>query len=168
LSRREKVYTEGEILEAVEKIHDLFKSRGLTLSIAESCTGGFIAHLITTLPGASKFFYGGVITYFTECKVRVLGVRRETINRYGVVSAETAMEMAERVREIMSTDFGVSTTGNLGPETLEGKEVGLVYFGLSSKDKTTHEMKVFSGSRDENKKEAAMYALKLIIDFVNK
>ncbi len=153
-------------MEQVARVHNLFKSRGLTLSVAESCTGGLIAHLITMLPGASRFFYGGVITYFTECKVRVLGVRRETIERNGVVSAETAMEMARRVREIMNTDLGVSTTGNLGPEALEGKEIGLVYFGLSSETETLCKKKIFSGSREENKEEAAIYALKLIGDFM--
>ncbi len=160
------MYTRGDILEQVARVHNLFKSRGLTLSVAESCTGGLIAHLITILPGASKFFYGGIITYFTECKVKVLGVRRETIKKNGVVSADTAMEMAWRVREIMNTDLGVSTTGNLGPEALEGKDIGLVYFGLSSRSKTICRKKIFSGSREENKEEAALYALELIGDFM--
>lgn len=87
---------DGEVLEVVQKVHKFFRKKGLTLSVAESCTGGLISHYITTLPGASIFFKAGVISYSIESKKIILGVSPETISRHGVVSKEAAVEMAKK------------------------------------------------------------------------
>src|SRR4030066_1732243 len=120
----------------IEKVHEIFKEKGLTLSVAESCTGGLVTHLITFLPGASKFFEAGGVSYSAEAKREILGVSSDIISLYGVVSDQTAREMAEKVRALTGTDFALSTTGNLGPDVLEGKEKGLIYTAVSKKGKT--------------------------------
>jgi PncC family amidohydrolase len=155
-----------EILEAIYKIHELFKRTGLTLSVAESCTGGLISHYLTTLPGASTFFEAGVVAYSIEFKKRILGVSSETISRHGVVSKETAREMAERIRVLTKTDFSVSTTGNLGPEVLENKEKGLVYIAVSKEGKTISSELKFEGERELIKEKASLAALRLLIEIM--
>jgi PncC family amidohydrolase len=153
-----------EILEVIYKVHELFEKKVLTLSVAESCTGGLISHYITTLPGASTFFEAGVVAYSIEFKKKILGVSSETISRYGVVSEEAAGEMAEKIRVLAKTDFSLSTTGNLGPDVLEGKEKGLVYIAVSKTGQTfTKELRL-EGNREENKEDAALAALKFLID----
>jgi PncC family amidohydrolase len=155
-----------EILETVKKVHELFRSKGLTLSIAESCTGGLICHYITNLSGASDFFISGIVAYSAEIKKNILGVSPEILNKYGVVSAETAREMAERVRLLSKTDCAISTTGNLGPDVLEGKEKGLVYIAAGREGETVLQELRLKADREGNKEEAALAALKLLIDFV--
>jgi len=123
-------------LEVIERVHEIFKEKGLTLSAAESCTGGLISHLLTILPGASTFFNGGLVAYSIEFKKKILGVSSKTISRHGVVSKETAREMAEKIRALAKTDFSLSTTGNLGPDVLEDKEKGLIYTAVSKEGKT--------------------------------
>jgi PncC family amidohydrolase len=155
-----------KILEVIERVHELFKQEGLTLSVAESCTGGLISHFLTTLPGASTFFNGGLVAYSIEFKKKILGVSSKTISRHGVVSKETAREMAEKIRALAKTDFSLSTTGNLGPDVLEGKEKGLIYTAVSKKGKTFSREMRLRGSREKNKEEAALSALKFLIETV--
>ena len=150
----------------IQRVHELFKKKGLTLSTAESCTGGLISHFITTLPGASIFFEAGVVSYSADAKKEILGVSSDIISKYGVVSEETAREMAEKVRTLAQTDFSVSTTGNLGPDVLEAKEKGLVYIGVSREGETfTKELRL-KGNREENKSEVAFEALKFLVEMV--
>ncbi len=153
-------------LEVIEKVHEIFKEKGLTLSVAESCTGGLISHYITTLPGASTFFNGGVVTYSIDFKERFLGISSEIISAHGAVSEETAREMAERIRTLSKTDYSLSTTGNLGPDVLEGKEKGLVYIAVSREGSTFSKELRLTGDREENKEEAALSALKFLIETV--
>ncbi|RJQ21244.1 MAG: CinA family protein [Nitrospiraceae bacterium] len=155
-----------ETLEAVSKVHELFQNKGLTLSAAESCTGGLISHYITNLAGASGFFAAGVVAYSEEIKKNVLGVLAMTIRDYGVVSEETAREMAEKMRLIAKTDFSLSSTGNLGPDMLEGKERGLVYIAASRDGKTVSRELRLKGNREANKEETALEALRLLISLV--
>jgi PncC family amidohydrolase len=155
-----------KILEVIERIHEIFKEKGLTLSVAESCTGGLVTHLITFLPGASKFFEAGVVSYSAEAKREILGVSSDIISLYGVVSDQTAREMAEKIRALTKTDFSLSTTGNLGPDVLEGKEKGLIYTAVSKKGKTFSMEIRLRGSREKNKEEAALSALKFLIDVI--
>jgi len=155
-----------EGLEVIKKVHEIFKDRGLALSVAESCTGGLISHYLTTLPGASTFFKAGVVAYSGETKKRMLGVSHETIQKHGVVSKETAQEMAEKVRLLIKTDYSISTTGNLGPDTLEGKEQGLIYIAASKEGKTVSQKLQLTGDRETNKDEASLSALRLLIEFV--
>ncbi|MBI5664098.1 MAG: CinA family protein [Nitrospirae bacterium] len=152
------------ISDAIRSVHGLFKERGLTLSAAESCTGGLISHYVTALPGASVFFTAGVVAYSEKIKTTLLGVSPEVIRNSGIVSAETAVEMAEKVRSLAKTDYSVSTTGNLGPDVLEGKEKGLVYIAVSKDGKTVSREIRLKGSREENKAEAALEALRLLLE----
>lgn len=157
---------ETELLKVIEKVYEILKDRRLTISVGESCTGGLLSHYLTYLPGSSTFFIAGVISYSVSSKIRILGVSSETISRYGVVSRETAEEMAERVRLITGSDYSVSTTGNLGPDVLEGKERGLVYISVSSDERTVSRELRLHGDRDSNKDEAALSAIRLLIDMV--
>jgi nicotinamide-nucleotide amidase len=156
----------GDIPQIVSKVHDLLKGRGLTLAVAESCTGGLICHYLTEQPGASAFFVAGVVSYVKEMKERILGVSPETIEIYGVVSGETAREMAEKTRVLAGTDYSLSSTGNLGPDVLEGKERGLVYVGACSRTKTFTRELHLKGDRACNKKEGALKALEFLVEVV--
>jgi len=153
-----------KLLEPIEKIHALFKQNGYTLSVAESCTGGLISHLITTPPGASNFFEAGVVSYSTAAKKSLIGVSPGCIAEYGVVSEQTAREMAEKIRRLTKTDFSLSTTGNLGPDVLEGKEKGLVYIAVSTEGKTVIKELRLKGLREKNKEEAALLALQFLLE----
>ena len=109
----------------------LLKTSGKTLSIAESCTGGEISHLITSVPGASAYFLGGVVSYAVSVKEGVLGVPAKTVETFGVVSGEVAAAMAEGVRRVTGSDYAVSTTGLAGPDGDERNPVGTVWVGLA-------------------------------------
>lgn len=133
----EHIYAiDAEIIEklVVKKLCE----RGLTLSSAESCTGGYFGKRITDIPGASSVFKGGFITYSNEAKVELLGVSLETIEKYSAVSGETAEEMAFGARNRMKTDIAISITGEAGPvaDPATKQEVGTVFIGVSTKDKT--------------------------------
>ena len=112
----------------VDALHDA----SLTLSCAESLTGGLIAPRVTSVAGCSDVFFGGAVTYTNEMKRKMLGVSEATLKQYGAVSRETAMEMARGARQLFGTDIAVSATGVAGPATSEGKAVGTVYIGLST------------------------------------
>ena len=157
---------EQEALQVIKRVHEIFKSSGLTLSAAESCTGGLISHYITSLPGASTFFLAGIVSYSTETKKDILGIMPETIVHYGAVSDETAREMAVKVRLLTKTDCSVSTTGNLGPDVMEGKAKGLVYIAASKEGMTVSKELKLGGDRNDNKEEAALAALRLLIELL--
>jgi PncC family amidohydrolase len=159
---------EKKFRDTVKKIHEYFEQHGYTLSVAESCTGGYVSHLITTLPGASRFFKAGVVSYADDAKKSLLGVSPDCIARYGAVSEQTAREMAENVRKLTKTDFALSTTGNLGPEVLEGKQRGLIFIAVSSRGGTVARELRLTGTRGKNKEEAAFLALDFLIEFSEK
>jgi PncC family amidohydrolase len=150
----------------VQKLHDLFKRKGLTLSLAESCTGGLISHYVTALPGASIFFRAGIVSYSVGAKKKILGVSFDVISEYGVVSEETAKEMADKVRALTETDFALSTTGNLGPDVLEEKEKGLIYVAVSTEGLTVSRRLRVQGDREANKEAAALLALRFLLEMV--
>lgn len=166
--RQALVIMDKEILDVIKRVHEVFKKRGLTLSVAESCTGGLISHYITILPGASNFFEAGVVVYSVEAKKKILGISPEVISKHGVVSEKTAKEMAEKVRSLTGTDYSLSTTGNLGPDVLEGKMRGLIYTAVSKRGQTISSELRLKGSREENKEEASLSALRLLIEVVEK
>ena len=155
-----------EILNVIKRVHEIFRKGGLTLSVAESCTGGLISHYITALPGASNFFEAGVVTYSTAAKKKILGISSSTIEISGAVSESTAREMAEKVRSLAGTDYSLSTTGNLGPEVFEGKEKGLIYIAVSRTGRTILKELRLTGSREENKDAASLSALELLLDAI--
>ena len=118
---------------ALDEAFAYLKENNLTLSVAESCTGGLISSEITSKPGASSFYLGSVTSYDTGIKKKVLGVKRETLDRYSVISPECATEMAEGVRALMGSDYAVSVTGVAGPDTQAGKPAGTVCIGFAGR-----------------------------------
>lgn len=159
---------EKKILDVVRKIHKLFKLCGYTLSVAESCTGGYISHLLTNRPGASTFFEAGVVSYSADAKKSLLGVSPECIAANGVVSKQTAREMAEKIRLLTKTDFSLSTTGNLGPDVLEGKERGLIFIAVSTTGETLVKQLLLRDTRMKNKEKAAFLALQFLLESADK
>lgn len=157
-----------ETLKIIETVHGLFTQQGLTLSTAESCTGGLVSHWITLLPGASAFLRAGIIAYSRDAKENILGVSGNTIDTFGMVSSEAAIEMAEKVRLVTGTDYSVSSTGNLGPDVLEGKDRGLVYLAACRKGKTITKQLMLKGSRAENKEAASLAALELLVELMDR
>ncbi|MFN7675846.1 CinA family nicotinamide mononucleotide deamidase-related protein [Flavobacterium sp.] len=124
-------FDEDETIELV--VGRLLTQQGKTISTAESCTGGKIAQMLTSVSGASHYFRGSVVSYATDTKVTVLGVSQTTIEEYSVVSAEVAKEMAIGIQKIMKTDYAIATTGNAGPSKEEGKsEIGTVFIALAT------------------------------------
>ena len=116
----------------VKDVAEILLERDLTVSVAEACTCGLVGYTLGTVPGASKFFPGGVVAYTGGLKQRVLGVSDEIYNTKGCVSSEVALAMARGVRELVGTDFALSTTGVTGPAAgSSGLPVGTFYVGLS-------------------------------------
>lgn len=144
------------------EINKLFREKGLTLGSVESFTGGLFAKEITAVSGASRFYKGGLVTYATEEKARLLGISREDIEEYGVVSKEIAYQMAEKGRDLLDVDYCVSFTGNAGPEAMEGKPVGEVYIGLATEDGVQAYVFQLNGSREDIQKEGVKNAFEII------
>lgn len=142
---------------------ELLRKQGLTLALAESCTGGLISHRMTNTPGSSDYFLAGVTAYSNENKVHLLGVPAETIAQHGAVSAETAGAMAAGVRRATGAALGLAVTGIAGPAGgTPDKPVGLVWLGYSDEDGTTTEEVRLRGTRILVKERAAQYALFLL------
>jgi PncC family amidohydrolase len=139
----------------------------LTIGAVESATGGRIADRITNVPGSSDYFKGSVVAYSNEVKIALVGVKRKTIENYGAVSEQTALEMAQGGRKLLNVDICVSDTGIAGPSgaTLE-KPVGLFYLGLAARDESFSQKHVFPGNREENKRDAAEAALDMLKQYL--
>lgn len=153
--------TDGEPLEKVAG--DLLRSSGKTLACAESCTGGLLAHRITSVPGSSDYFLESIVTYSNESKIRELGVSAELLKQKGAVSEEVAREMAEKVRMKAGADYGLSTTGIAGPGGgTETKPVGLVYTALAFSGGTVVVKNMFSGNREIIKFQTTQKALDML------
>ncbi|MFK4785880.1 CinA family nicotinamide mononucleotide deamidase-related protein [Fusobacterium sp. MFO224] len=139
-----------------EVVLEMLRERKLTLSVAESCTGGMLSSKIVGVPGASKFYKEGLITYSNSSKEKRLGVNKKTLESYGAVSFEVAKEMVKG----LSTDVGISITGVAGPDGgTKEKPVGLVYIGLKVKENVKVIKKVFKGSREEVRKKTVLCSL---------
>ncbi len=151
----------GEYNDTLEsKTAEFLLEKNLTISTAESCTSGILASRLTSVPGSSGYFTGGINAYSNEVKVNMLGVSSGTIEKHGAVSRECAGEMAEKCAEKFKTDIAVSTTGIAGPGGGSAeKPVGLVYIGLSFKGDTEVFKNVFPGTRKEVRARAANTAL---------
>ncbi|TRZ41806.1 competence/damage-inducible protein A [Robertkochia solimangrovi] len=151
---------EGELEEI---IGDLLLKAGMTIATAESCTGGKLAGLITSVPGASSWFKGSVVSYATEVKENVLGIPHEMIEEHSVVSAAVAEAMAVNVRKLMNTDFALSTTGNAGPSKGESDEdVGTVFIALATKGEVIVEKFNFGNHRSKVVNRAIHKALEML------
>ena len=145
-----------------ERLAHLLMDRSMTLSTAESCTGGLIAAQLTSVPGVSAVYAGGFVTYATKEKAKMLGVPGKVLKEQGAVAKKTARLMAEGAAKKTGTDCAVSVTGNAVPEPMEDKPVGLVYIGCCIDGKATARKFLFSGSRNEIREQAADAALDLL------
>ena len=135
----------------------------LTLSTAESCTGGYIAHLLTQHPGSSKVYFGGAVSYSYELKESILGVKNETLWQYGAVSRETVTEMVEGALANFKSDYAIAVTGIAGPDGgTEDKPVGTVWIGVASAKKTVTKRFSFGNKRLQNIERTAIAALNML------
>ncbi|MBE9598375.1 competence/damage-inducible protein A [Pedobacter sp. MC2016-24] len=151
---------------ALEKaLLNLMAEKGLTLSTAESCTGGYIGHLITQHPGSSSVYLGGAVTYSNALKTAILGVLPETLANYGAVSEETVREMAMGAVKNFKSDYAIAVSGIAGPDGgTADKPVGTVWIGIASKDKVTARCFSFGSRRTQNIERAAIAALTLVLN----
>ncbi len=132
-----------------EDLHALFSNSGRTLGSVESFTGGRFASSMTGIAGASKFFVGAYVTYATWEKIRLLNIKKERVDTYGVVSQEIAGDMAMHGKFLLDSDYCISFTGNAGPTPMENKPVGLIYIGISAYNYTQVFQYLLKGTREE-------------------
>ena len=150
-----------------QEVGNLLRQKGLTLGVVESATGGLISHRITNVPGSSDYYKGSVTAYSNEVKIKIVGVKEETINRYGAVSSQVAEEMAEGGRKVLAVDICLADTGIAGPGgATQGKPVGLFYLGLSHQAGTYTRKHTFQGDRGQNKQDAAEAALDWLKEYL--
>lgn len=150
-----------------KEILTLLKEKGLTLSTAESCTGGLLGKLLTDIPGSSSVYMGGVISYTNEVKHKLLGVSEKTLRQYTAISAQTACEMALGVKNRIGSDLAVSVTGLAGPDSDEsGREVGLVYIALCDNEACFSEELHLHGTREEIRTSAAEAVFSMIAEHI--
>ena len=148
-------------------IGKLLKSKNKTVSTAESCTGGYIAHLITTIPGSSKYYNGSIISYSNNIKETLLGVKENTLNTYGAVSEETAIEMLKGLLSKLNTDYGVAVSGIMGPDGgTVGKPVGTVWMAVGNKENYQTQRISLRFKRERNIEVTAMMALNFLRKFI--
>ena len=150
-------------------VGELLSAHGLQLAVAESCTGGLISHMITNVSGSSTYFLGGVTAYANEAKIKLLGVKPETLEKFGAVSLQTVLEMAEGVRDALSADIGISTSGIAGPTGgTPDKPVGTVWIGIRSARSGGALVFHFEGDRLSIKEQAAQAALEMLLNHFQK
>ena len=151
-----------------EEVGQLLRDAGLTIAVAEACTAGLVGSMLCSIPGSSRYFYGGVITYTGGSKTRVLGVPEELLQREGTVSAVAALEMARRTRILLDTDVGVSTTGVAGPAGgASGIPIGTFFVAVAARDgfESAVELRL-NGERNPNRQGAATAALDLVKSYL--
>ena len=167
ISKVNKFVVTDEDIPLEKAILDLMKSRGKTLSTAESCTGGYIAHLITQHAGSSAVYWGGAVAYAYELKESILGVKESTLNTFGAVSEQTVTEMAEGAIKHFKTDYAIAVSGIAGPDGgTADKPVGTVWIAISSKHKTVAKVFNFSNKRIQNIERSAASALAMLLNLL--
>ena len=148
-----------------EQVYHILKEQHITLATAESATGGMIASTLINVPGISEFFQEGYVTYSNDAKVKMIGVDRKIIDAYGVVSKETAENMAVSVAKTAGCDVALSVTGVAGPDGgTKERPAGTVYIGCFYRGKTVVEHHVFEGTRMDVRIKATKQALELLIE----
>ncbi|MBA4536262.1 competence/damage-inducible protein A [Bacillus aquiflavi] len=159
-------YDETSLMNELVK---MIKEKNLTIACAESLTGGMFQQEITSIPGAGNILKGGIVSYTNEAKEKLLQVKKQTIDVYGVVSEQCAAEMAENVRTLLNADIGISFTGVAGPDTLEGKPVGTVFIGIALKGKPTSvELLHLGVNRDTNRFRSVKYGCYFLMEKLKK
>lgn len=161
------IYTTEEETTLEKAVVDLLRAEDLTVTCAESCTGGLLSARLINVPGVSEFYKSGFVTYSNKSKRRLIGVKKNTLQKYGAVSSEVAEEMAEGAALLTKADVAVAITGIAGPDgETEDKPVGLVYIGCSVKGKTTVKKYQFSGNRSKVREASVSAALILMRDCI--
>ena len=150
--------------EQARRLVELLLERNMTLSTAESCTGGMLAQMLTAVPGVSAVYAGGFVTYATRQKHDMLGVPKKVLKEEGAIAKKTAKCMALGAAGKTGTDVAISVTGNAGPETQEGKPVGLVYVGICIDGKESAKKFMLEGDRQSIRRQVCLAALELAID----
>lgn len=156
---------DAELLALAERLQGLCLGRGLTIGLAESCTGGMVATALTAVAGSSGYFRGSIVSYADTAKIDLLGVPADMLAAHGAVSAQTARAMAVGARERLGVDLAASVTGISGPAGgSDDKPVGLTYFGLADAGFTDVRRQQWSGDRDSNRRESARAVLRWLIE----
>jgi nicotinamide-nucleotide amidase len=151
-----------------EEVGQLLRDKGLTIAVAEACTAGLIGSLLCSVPGSSRYLYGGVIAYTGGSKTRVLGVPEDLLQRESSVSTAVALEMARRAQQLFDADVGVSTTGVAGPTGgSSDRPIGLFYIGVAARDghEAAKELR-WNGNRNPNRENTAEAALELVKEYL--
>ncbi|MGB3346814.1 MAG: CinA family protein [Candidatus Humimicrobiia bacterium] len=152
----------SSLLSLASIVQELMLKKGLTLSIAESCTGGLISSILTKLPECSKYFKGSIVCYSRFSKENILNINKNILEKYGTISSEVSLEMAKKTKELFDSDIGLSATGVAGPSSEENKPVGLVYISLYSDNfSKTKELNLIR-TREEIQLKAAQAALNML------
>lgn len=146
------------------RVHETLLARGLTVSTAESLTGGLLGGHLTATPGSSETYVGGLVTYATELKQRFLGVTDEVVSTYGVVSAQCAEQMALGVRRLLGSDWSLATTGVAGPTLQEGKPPGTVFVGVAGPEAVRSLTLRLDGDRSSVREQSCAAALAALLD----
>lgn len=156
--------TDSELMQLSEQVGLALKARGATVTTAESCTGGWVAKVITDIAGSSAWFERGFVTYSNEAKAQMIGVREETLAQHGAVSEPVVVEMAVGALKAARADFAVSISGIAGPDGgSEEKPVGTVWFAVASASgEGITRRECFSGDRDAVRRQATAYALQTL------
>ena len=155
-----------ETLSLQRKIADILLKSSSTLSVAESCTGGMISHIVTSISGASAYYLGAVCSYAIAIKEKVLGVAPEIIRQNGVVSREVAEAMAEGVRKLMGSTYSIATTGLAGPGGDEFNPEGTVWIAVSGPKGSISRKKIMQGDRAQNIVSFTHEALLLLYEYL--
>jgi PncC family amidohydrolase len=154
----------GDLRRLADRLQHLATGQGVTIGTAESCTGGLVGHAITSIPGSSVYYLGGVVSYSDQVKTGLLGVAADLLGRHGAVSAQVALAMAEGVRARLGCDLAVAVTGVAGPDGgTEAKPVGLTYVATAGAQGSEVRRQVWSGDRAANKVQSAALALEMLI-----
>ncbi len=140
----------------------LLNNLNFTIACCESITGGLFAQEITSIAGASKYFSGGFITYTNETKINIVKVKKVTIEKYGAISKECAIEMALNTQKILKTNIAISFTGNAGPSVIENKPIGLIYIGIVINNNVWCEVLNIAGNRREIRTIAVDQAISIL------
>jgi len=145
---------------------EILIEKNLTISSAESFTGGGFSNFVTNMSHSSKVFLGGIVSYSPQVKKHILGVNKEIIDKYGTISKECCKEMVCKCKELFNSDIAVSFTGNAGPTASEEKPVGLIYIGINYKDNILINEYRLEGDRESIKKQAIEIAINKILEII--
>lgn len=150
-----------------KEVGRLLKKKRLTIAVAESCTGGLIAHRLTNIPGSSEYFERGIVAYSNRSKTEILKVSKIILKKYGAVSEETARAMAKGIRDISGTSLGLSVTGIAGPGGgSKDKPIGTVFIALASRNEIICKQYHLKGRREEIKSKSSEKALELLYGYL--